>query len=227
MGLRAFYGPVAGRINVPDRIRPMLWALLFAANALQAAPPPAVPTRGPMVALDVVQAGEALGTIKIELFPDKAPLSVANFLQYLRDGHYDGTIFHRVMLDFMIQGGGLTPELEEKPLRPPIRNEARNRLRNSRGAVAMARTDDPGSATAQFFINLRDNHNLDFGIAGAGYAVFGQVVEGMDVVDLIARTPTTRRGGHENIPSRPVIIQRAYEVKEDPAGAPAGTKPPA
>jgi len=210
----------------------MLLALLLTLSAAQTAPSGEAPPRGPLVALDVVQAGEPLGTITIELFPDKAPITVANFLQYLRDGHYDGTIFHRVMLDFMIQGGGLTPELEEKPLRAPIRNEARNRLRNSRGTVAMARKEDPGSATAQFFINLRDNHNLDFGIAGAGYAVFGRVIDGMDVVDLIARTPTTRRSGHENVPTRPVIIRRAYEVKEPkapetaaPPGSPSATAP--
>jgi cyclophilin family peptidyl-prolyl cis-trans isomerase len=177
--------------------------------AAETAPPP--PT-GPVVALDIRQGAENLGVIKIALRPDKAPLSVANFLEYVRSGHYDGTIFHRVIPDFMIQGGGFTPEMEEKPERPPIRNEARNRLRNSRGAVAMARTKDPNSATSQFFINVRNNHNLDFGIAGMGYAVFGQVIEGMDVVDLISTVPTTRRGEHENTPQMPVVIVRAYEV---------------
>jgi peptidyl-prolyl cis-trans isomerase A (cyclophilin A) len=195
----------------------------------QAAPSPAVapeaPPSGPIAALDVEQAGEALGTITIALRPDKAPLSVANFLEYLRSGHYDGTIFHRVIPDFMIQGGDLTPEMQEKPERPPIRNEARNGLRNSRGAVAMARTGEADSATSQFFINLRDNHNLDFGIAGAGYAVFGQVTGGMDVVDRIAASPTTRRGKHEDTPVHPVVITKAYEVKAPPPapqpGAPA------
>jgi cyclophilin family peptidyl-prolyl cis-trans isomerase len=176
------------------------------------------PPRGPVVAFDVVQAGAPLGTITLVLWPDKSPLSVANFLEYLRSGHYDGTIFHRVIPDFMIQGGGLTPEMEEKPSRPPIRNEARNGARNSRGTVAMARTSDPNSATDQFFINVRDNHSLDFGMRGAGYAVFGEVIDGMDVVDAIVATPTTRRGQHENTPTRPVIIERAYEVEgKEPA----------
>jgi len=204
-------------------------ALTFALSALvaQEAPPPG--PAAPRVALEIVQAGEPLGTVTLELFPDKAPLSVANFLQYLREGHYDGTIFHRVMPLFMIQGGGLTPDMKEKPLRPPIRNEARNRLRNSRGTVAMARTDDPGSATSQFFINVRDNHNLDFGIAGAGYAVFGRVTDGMDVVDRISQTSTTRRGEHQNVPRRSVVIERALEVarRDEPAGSPppAGAPP--
>lgn len=168
---------------------------------------------GPAVALDVTQAGQTLGTITMVLYEEKAPVSVANFLQYLRDGHYDGTIFHRVIPDFMVQGGGFTPEMEERPTRAPIKNEARNRLRNSRGTVAMARLSAPNSATAQFFISVRDNHSLDFGIRGAGYAVFGKVVEGMDLVDQIVRSPTTRRGEHENTPQRPVVIQRAYEVE--------------
>ena len=172
-----------------------------------------------MVALDIVQAGAPLGTVTLVLRSDTAPLSVANFLEYLRSGHYDGTIFHRVLPDFMIQGGGFTPEMEEKPTRPPIRNEARNRSRNSRGTVAMARTNDPNSATSQFFINVRDNHSLDFGIRGAGYAVFGEVIDGMDVVDIIVTTPTTRRGQHQHTPTRPVIIQRAYEV-DAPKAAP-------
>jgi cyclophilin family peptidyl-prolyl cis-trans isomerase len=171
---------------------------------------------GPVVALDVEQGGEALGTITIALRPDKAPRSVANFLEYLRSGHYDGTIFHRVIPNFMIQGGDFTPEMQEKPEKPPIRNEARNGLRNSRGAVAMARTDDPDSAASQFFINLRDNHNLDFGIGGAGYAVFGQVIGGMEVVDRIARSPTTRRGSYEDTPERPVVITKAYELSTAP-----------
>jgi peptidyl-prolyl cis-trans isomerase A (cyclophilin A) len=201
-----------------------LIALLLALAQTPAAPAPEVPKAppaGPVVALDVRQGTQQLGTIKMVLRPDKAPLSVANFLEYLRDGHYDGTIFHRVMPNFMIQGGGFTPEMEEKPERPPIRNEARNRLRNARGAVAMARTDDPNSATAQFFINARDNHNLDFGIAGMGYAVFGQVIEGMEVVDLVSTTPTTRRGEHENTPQMPVVIERAYELEAALAPPPA------
>ena len=130
------------------------------------------------------------------------------------------------MPGFMIQGGGFTPELEEKPTMPPIRNEARNGLRNSRGTVAMARTNDADSATSQFFINVQDNHRLDFGIGGAGYAVFGEVVEGMDVVDRIAAVSTTTRGVHENVPQVPVVIRRAHEVKA-PAPKPVAPAPEA
>jgi cyclophilin family peptidyl-prolyl cis-trans isomerase len=196
-------------------------ALILALFQTSAVAPPtaevqdAAPPTGPAVALDIVQAGKPLGTVTFVLRPDTAPLSVANFLEYLRSGHYDGTIFHRVLPDFMIQGGGFTPEMEEKPTRPPIRNEARNRVRNSRGTVAMARTNAPNSATAQFFINVRDNHSLDFGIRGAGYAVFGRVIDGMDVVDRFKNTPTTRRGEHKQTPTRPVVIQRAYEVEAE------------
>jgi cyclophilin family peptidyl-prolyl cis-trans isomerase len=195
---------------------PFLALILALAQAPAPAPTapevPKAPPEGPVVALEVRQGANKLGTIKMVLRPDKAPLSVANFLEYLRAGHYEGTIFHRVMPDFMIQGGGFTPEMVEKPTRPPIRNEARNRLRNSRGAVAMARTEDPHSGAAQFFINARNNHNLDFGIAGMGYAVFGQVIEGMEVVGAISTTPTTRRGEHGDTPTMPVVIERAYEV---------------
>jgi peptidyl-prolyl cis-trans isomerase A (cyclophilin A) len=185
--------------------------------ASETAPKPA--PSGPFVALEVAQGRTSLGTITIALDAEKAPVSVENFLRYVRSGHYDGTVFHRVIPGFMIQGGGFTPELEEKPTRPAIRNEARNGLRNSRGAVAMARTNDANSATSQFFVNLRDNHRLDFGISGAGYAVFGQVVEGMDVVDRIAMVPTTSRGPHENVPQVGVVIRRARELP--PAEAPA------
>jgi cyclophilin family peptidyl-prolyl cis-trans isomerase len=194
--------------------------------APQAAPPvsqpaPAAPT-GPFVAFDVAQGRTAFGTITIALDAEKAPLSVRNFLKYARSGHYDGTVFHRVMPGFMIQGGGFTPELEEKPTQGPIKNEARNGLRNSRGTVAMARTSNPDSADAQFFINLRDNHRLDYGIGGAGYAVFGQVVEGMDVVDRIAMVPTASRGQHENDPQMAVVIRNVREVK---APAPKAAEP--
>jgi cyclophilin family peptidyl-prolyl cis-trans isomerase len=198
----------------------LILALSQTAAGPAPAPAPAAPT-GPYVALDIRQGENDLGTITIMLRPDKAPISVANFLEYLREGHYDGTIFHRVIPDFMVQGGGFTPEMEERPQRAPIRNEARNRLRNERGAVAMARTSDPNSATDQFFINLRANHNLDFGIAGMGYAVFGKVVDGMEVVNAFATTPTTRRGEHENTPNMPVVIVRAYEVEAPPPPPPA------
>jgi peptidyl-prolyl cis-trans isomerase A (cyclophilin A) len=173
------------------------------------------------VAFDVGQGRTALGTITIALDREKAPITVGNFLSYVRAGHYEGTVFHRVIANFMIQGGGYTADLEEKPTQAPIRNEARNGLRNSRGTVAMARTNDPDSATSQFFINLKDNHMLDFGIAGAGYAVFGTVVEGMEVVDRIAAAPVTSRGPHQSVPQVAVVIRNVREVRpEAPAAAP-------
>lgn len=199
----------------------------------QAAPTPqaaATPTPAPpapaFVALDVTQGRTSLGTIVLKLNREKAPISVLNFLQYVRDGHYDGTVFHRVMPNFMIQGGGYTPELEERKTRPPIKNEARNGLRNSRGSVAMARTNDANSATSQFFINVRDNHSLDFGIRGAGYAVFGEVVEGLEIADRISVTPTTTRGPHSSAPQTSVVIRKARELeswapKPEPAPEPA------
>ena len=211
----------------------LLALVLVVAQA--AAPAPATPQTpeptpkpaptGPVVAFDVAQGRTALGTIKIALDAAKAPISVRNFLKYVRSGHYEGTVFHRVMPDFMIQGGGFTPELEEKKTEGPIRNEARNGLRNSRGAVAMARTNDPDSADAQFFINLRDNHRLDYGIGGAGYAVFGEVIEGMEVVDRIAMVPTTSRGPHQNVPQVGVVIKKAREV-EMKAAAPVAAPTP-
>lgn len=179
--------------------------------AQAAAPAPATPNPEPTG--PVVEIQTSVGSIKVALEAEKAPVTVDNFLRYVRAGFYDGTVFHRVMPNFMIQGGGMTPDLKEKPTRPAIRNEAKNGLRNSRGTVAMARLPDPNSATSQFFINVRDNHRLDFGIGGAGYAVFGTVVEGMDVVDRIAVTPTATRGVHENVPTTPVVIRAAREVK--------------
>ena len=130
------------------------------------------------------------GDITIELFADKAPVTVQNFLQYAEDGYYDGTVFHRVISNFMIQGGGFTAALEEKPTREPIINESRNKLHNTRGTLAMARTSDPDSATAQFFINQRSNLRLDWSPGKDGYAVFGEVIDGMQVVDIIALSDT-------------------------------------
>jgi cyclophilin family peptidyl-prolyl cis-trans isomerase len=149
------------------------------------------------------------GKITIELYPDKAPISVKNFLQYVDDKHYDGTIFHRVIADFMIQGGGFEPGLKEKKTRDPIKNEAGNGLKNERGTVAMARTNDADSATAQFFINTVDNKKLDRGNAKdkVGYAVFGRVIDGMDVVDAIRRVKTEEVGEHEDVPVKDVIIR--------------------
>ena len=154
------------------------------------------------------------GTFVLELYPDKAPKTVANFLRYTADGSYSGTIFHRVIDGFMIQGGGFDPDMRQRTARAPIENEAglasKAGLKNETGTVAMARTPDPHSATAQFFINLKNNDFLDYREAtpqGYGYAVFGRVVEGMDAVTRIAKVPTTAKGGHENVPQRPVVIE--------------------
>jgi len=205
-------------------------ALVLAQATTPAAAPPAptpAPT-GPFVAFDVAQGRTAFGTITIALDPEKAPITVRSFLKYVRSGHYEGTVFHRVMPGFMIQGGGFTPEMEEKPNQGAIKSEASNGLRNSRGTVAMARTTNPDSADTQFFVNLRDNHRLDYGIGGAGYTVFGQVVEGMEVVDRIAAVPTASRGPHENVPQMAVVIKKVREVKApEPAAAPkAAAEPP-
>ncbi|MGE0756471.1 MAG: peptidylprolyl isomerase [Pirellulaceae bacterium] len=159
----------------------------------------------PVVELDTTQ-----GKIVIELQQDKAPISVKNFLSYVEKKHFDGTIFHRVIPNFMIQGGGFTTSMDQKPTGQPIRNEATNGLKNERGTVAMARTGVVDSATSQFFINHTDNAFLNHqGEQNYGYAVFGKVIEGMDVVDKIAAVPTTTRGGHQNVPVEPVEIKSA------------------
>ncbi len=151
-----------------------------------------------------------LGDIVIELDEAKAPISSANFKQYAADGHYDGTVFHRVIDNFMIQGGGMTADMVAKPTRAPIQNEANNGLKNARGSVAMARTAAPHSATAQFFINVKDNAFLDYpGQDGWGYCVFAQVVQGMDVVDKIRAVDTATRNGHQDVPVEPVVIEKA------------------
>src|SRR5262245_38649586 len=154
------------------------------------------------------------GTIKIELFEDNAPITVKNFLSYVDDKHYDGTIFHRVISNFMIQGGGFDEKFQEKKSKEPIKNEAGNGLSNKRGTLAMARTNDPDSATAQFFISVKDNDFLDRSARGAGYAVFGKVVEGMDVVDKIKGVATGRRGVHSDVPNENVVIKSVRRAKE-------------
>ena len=165
-------------------------------------------TAAPVVVLDT-----SLGEIRIELNPEKAPISSANFLEYVRSGHYDGTIFHRVISNFMIQGSGLSANMQEKRGgRPPIKNEADNGLTNDYGTIAMARTSVVDSATAQFFINVKDNSFLnhrDKSSQGYGYAVFGKVIAGMDVVEQIKKVPTTNRGGHQDVPVEPVTIRSA------------------
>jgi cyclophilin family peptidyl-prolyl cis-trans isomerase len=158
------------------------------------------------------------GTIEIELFADKAPKTVENFVQYVKDGQYNGTIFHRVIPGFMIQGGGFTADMSEKATRPPIRNEANNGQSNELGTIAMARTPDPHSASAQFFINVKDNDFLDFKnetTNGWGYCVFGKVIEGMDVVNSIVGVPTGNHGMHQDVPLDPIIIEKATVVESD------------
>jgi cyclophilin family peptidyl-prolyl cis-trans isomerase len=157
----------------------------------------------------VVVMETSMGKITIELFDDKAPVTVKNFLRYVDDKHYDGTIFHRVNADIMIQGGGFDSNFKEKPTYQPIKNEGGNGLHNKRGFLAMARTPQPDSATAQFIINVKDNDFLDRANARdkVGYAVFGQVTDGMDVVDKIRRMPTGKRGVHDDVPVKDVVIQ--------------------
>lgn len=150
-----------------------------------------------------------MGTIVLELDADRAPETVKNFQQYVQSGHYNGTVFHRVIPGFMIQGGGFTADLGHKPTREPIKNEANNGLRNAVGTIAMARTSDPHSATSQFFINVVDNPALDYREGNFGYAVFGKVVSGMDVVQSIATVPTAARPPHQNVPVKPVVIESA------------------
>jgi len=149
------------------------------------------------------------GVITLELYPDKAPVTVENFLAYVDSGFYDGTVFHRVIPKFMIQGGGFTPDMRKKQTRPPIKNEAGNGLRNSRGTIAMARTQEIDSATSQFFINIADNTFLDHGVRDFGYAVFGSVIAGMDVVDRIAGVRTGVLGRYQDVPLEPVVILKA------------------
>lgn len=164
----------------------------------------------------VVEVKTTLGSVHIELYPARAPKSVENFLQYVKDRFYDGTIFHRVIPGFMVQGGGFTSDMEQKPTRAPVPNEAGNGLKNDTGTIAMARTNDPHSATAQFFINVADNAPLNHTAPnpqGYGYAVFGKVVKGMDVVNKIVAVPTGRRMQHSDVPVKPVVIQSIRVVQ--------------
>ena len=163
----------------------------------------------------MVKLHTSLGTITLELFPEQAPESVKNFLAYVDAGHYDNTVFHRVIDGFMIQGGGFEPGMKQKSTREPILNEANNGLKNDRGTVAMARTSAPHSATAQFFINVKDNSFLNHSAPtaqGWGYCVFGKVVEGMDIVDKIKGVKTGSRGGHQDVPVEDVVLERAEVV---------------
>jgi len=161
----------------------------------------------------VLKFQTSLGEFHVELATDDAPITCANFQQYAQDGHFNGTVFHRVIPNFMIQGGGMTADMSQKTTRPPIKNEASNGLKNRRGSLSMARTNDPDSATSQFFVNLKDNAFLDPGRGNAGYAVFGHVTHGMDVVDRIAAVKTGSRGFHEDVPLEPVVIESVTVVE--------------
>lgn len=165
-----------------------------------------------------VRLNTSHGEIILSLNKEKAPLTVANFVSYVKSGHYDGTIFHRVIYDFMIQTGGMDADMNEKPTNKSIKNEANNGLGNLSGTVAMARTSDPHSASAQFFINTNDNAFLNFSSEtddGWGYCVFGEVVEGSETVDKIEDTPTTTKAGHQNVPEEPVVIINAEIIEEE------------
>lgn len=156
-----------------------------------------------------------LGEFKLELDHEKAPVTVENFIDYVESGHYDGTIFHRVIDGFMAQGGGFDKDMNQKPTNDPIKNESSNGLKNKAMTVAMARTNDPDSATSQFFINLVDNAYLDGGPGGGGYAVFGKVVSGEEVIKKMATVPTTTVGPYENVPAEPIVIEKAsYELSK-------------
>ena len=165
-------------------------------------------------AATAVKFQTSVGDFVVEVYPDKAPKTVENFLQYVKDKLYDGTIFHRVMDNFMVQGGGFTADMKEKQTRPPIPLEANNGLKNDRGAIAMARTSNPNSATAQFFINVVNNDGLNAPKPdGYGYAVFGKVVSGMDVIDKIRGTPTGNKGMFQNVPLTPIVINSVTLTK--------------
>ena len=174
-------------------------SVLFAANLMAA-----TPAKAPHVLLDTTN-----GQIEIELYPVKAPISTKNFLEYVDSGFYNNTIFHRVIPGFMVQGGGFTQQMQQKDTKAPIQNESKNGLHNVRGTLSMARTSNPNSATSQFFINVKDNDFLD---QGDGYAVFGKVVKGMEVVDIIVNSPTTVRGGMKDVPADPVFIKSAKRI---------------
>ena len=173
------------------------------------APAPAAESK-PAAKAIVVTLETSKGNIEIELDKEKAPISVDNFVKYVKKGHYDGTIFHRVIPGFMVQGGGFTDKMEEKPAEATIKNEGKNGLKNMRGTIAMARRGDPDSASAQFFINVVDNAGLDYpNPDGHGYAVFGKVTKGMEVADAIVAAPTTTVGFHQNVPAEPIVVKKA------------------
>ncbi len=199
---------------------PTLLAISVSACAAQKeskteATTPAQPTAA-VSSMPRVSLNTTMGKIVVELNPAKAPLSSANFIEYVNSGHYNGTIFHRVIDNFMIQGGGFDQNMQQKPTRATIQNEANNGLKNTRGTLAMARTGAPHSASAQFFINVNDNDFLNYSgqtQQGWGYAVFGRVVEGMDVIDKMKVVQTHNSAGHQNVPTAPIVIKQAILLK--------------
>nr|WP_029151690.1 peptidylprolyl isomerase [Methylovulum miyakonense] len=192
-------------------MRPLMLALLFSLTTTLS-----FAKENTMSEPSKVKLTTSLGVITIQLNPEKAPISAANFLTYVKEGFYDGTIFHRVIPDFMAQGGGFDTSFTQKAVHAPIKNEANNGLANKRGTIAMARTNVPDSATGQFFINLKDNTFLNHTSptpSGWGYAVFGEVIEGMDVVDAMAKAPTGNRGGHQDVPKTDIVVEKAEVVE--------------
>ena len=166
----------------------------------------------------MVEMHTSKGLITLELDAEKAPVTVANFIEYVKSGHFDGTIFHRVIPGFVIQGGGMESGMKEKPTQPPIENEADNGLKNVTGSICMARTNDPHSATSQFFINLKDNQFLDHtgkNPQGWGYAVFGQVTDGMDIVEAIAAVQTGNAGFHQDVPVEDIVVEKVTITDQD------------
>jgi cyclophilin family peptidyl-prolyl cis-trans isomerase len=202
------------------KLRPFLIQLLSLSVAVcpllaqDAKTEEAKPTEKAASTVVKVKLETSKGDIELELDPAKAPITVANYVGYVKKGHYDGTIFHRVIPGFMVQGGGFTADMGEKEAGPTIKNEGQNGLKNARGTIAMARRGDPDSASAQFFINVADNLGLDFpNPDGYGYAVFGKVTKGMEVVDAIVGVPTTNAGGHQNVPAEPITLKKASIVE--------------
>jgi cyclophilin family peptidyl-prolyl cis-trans isomerase len=217
--------PDFSKRGLPKMIRLFSTALLLSALVLFTSPCQVLLAQqnAPIVAPKYPQAiiHTSMGDIGVELYEEKSPVSVANFIRYANDGFYEGTIFHRVISHFMIQGGGMTEDMQEKPTLEPIINEAPNGLSNKRGTLAMARTSNPHSATSQFFINVQDNKNLDYtsqgSSAGWGYAVFGKVISGLDVVDEIRFVETKTVPPHGDVPVAPVFIQSVEIITEPPA----------
>ncbi len=216
-------------------LTPSILALMVLAAQASATPAAGTPVAAPAPTPGaeptpdgaVIAIETTMGTIQVGLYATRAPLSSRNVLNYVKSGFYTGTTFHRVIPGFMVQGGGMDARMAEKPTNPPVRNEARNGLLNHRGSLSLARTNDPHSATSQFFISVKDNPALDFGISrdGWGYAVFGEVLSGMEVVDQIVAVPTTTKGVYSNVPLTPVVITKVRVVSEpSPVASPAATK---